>query len=139
MIEQSVDLALAPPEAFALFTERISEWWPADRRHTSDPASTLHLLASGRFFERASDGREVELGRVTAWEPPQRILLDFFIATGPDHPTEAEIRFEPIPTGTRVVVRHRPKAASRHLWDQRAPRYARSWEAVLAALAQCAV
>lgn len=139
MIEQSVDLALAPPEAFALFTERISEWWPADRRHTSDPASTLHLLASGRFYERAADGREVELGRVTAWEPPHRILLDFFIATGPDHPTEAEIRFEAIPTGTRVVVRHRPKPESRHLWDQRAPRYARSWETVLAGLAQCAV
>jgi hypothetical protein len=84
MMVKSVILPLAPPAAFELFTQRISEWWPPDRRHTKDPTSEIFLLRSGRFYERARDGHEVELGCVRSWELPRRILLDFFIATGPD-------------------------------------------------------
>jgi hypothetical protein len=95
MMVKSVVLPLAPPVAFALFTQKIGHWWPADRRHTGDPASEIFLLQSGRFYERAGDGREVELGCVRFWEFPNRILLDFFIATGADKPTEVEITFPP--------------------------------------------
>ena len=87
------DAAAWPPAAFALFTEKIGEWWPPDRRHTEDPASEIFILESGRFYERARDGHEVELGCVRSWELPRRILLDFFIATGPENPTEVEITF----------------------------------------------
>jgi uncharacterized protein YndB with AHSA1/START domain len=137
LIVNSVLLQLNAQQAFQLFTSRISDWWPADRRHTKDPASTIVLLASGRFFERASDGLEVDLGKVTTWDEPHHIQLDFYIATGPDNPTEVEIRFEPEGTGTRVTVTHRPKPESAHLWDQRSPRYAASWQAVLDALVRC--
>jgi hypothetical protein len=139
MMVKSVVLPLAPPVAFALFTQKIGHWWPADRRHTGDPASEIFLLQSGRFYERAGDGREVELGYVRFWEFPNRILLDFFIATGPDKPTEVEITFTAQERGgTRVTVAHRPKPASVDLWAERAPRYERSWEVVLAALSQSA-
>jgi hypothetical protein len=77
MIVNSVLLQLSAQRAFQLFTSSISDWWPADRRHTKDPASTISLLASGRFFERAADGLEVDLGKVTTWDEPHRILLDF--------------------------------------------------------------
>ena len=36
MIRKSVLLPLGPDRAFALFTQRIGEWWPPERRHTSD-------------------------------------------------------------------------------------------------------
>ncbi len=134
MIVKSILLDLDLPAAFALFTDRISAWWPPERRHSGDPASAIFLLPSGRFYERASDGREVELGKVTAWDAPRRILLDFYIATGPDHPTEVEITFAPEANATRVTVTHRAKPASTHLWPERAPRYAASWQIVLAAL-----
>ncbi len=134
MITRSVLLSQPPDAAFKLFTDRISDWWPPDLRHTNDPASSLHLRADGRFFERAGDGREIELGRVLEWREPERIVLDFFIATGPANPTRAEIRFVPEGDGTRVTVIHTPKRESEHLWDDRAPRYARSWDIVLAAL-----
>ena len=76
MINKSVVLGCSPEEAFALFTERISEWWPADRRHTSDPESQLFLAKSGRFWERGRDGREVELGRASLGGPlPARVDL----------------------------------------------------------------
>jgi hypothetical protein len=138
MMVKSVVLPLAPVAAFELFTQKIGEWWPADLRHTQDPASEIFLLESGRFFERARDGREVELGHVRCWDLPNRIVLDFFIATGPEKPTEVEIAFAAQRGGTQVTVIHRPKPASAALWTERAPRYARSWDAVLAALSQAA-
>jgi hypothetical protein len=56
MMVKSVLLPLAPIAAFQLFTQKIGEWWPPDRRHTEDPASEIFLLESGRFFERAATG-----------------------------------------------------------------------------------
>jgi uncharacterized protein YndB with AHSA1/START domain len=134
MIVKSVTLQLAPTAAFELFTQRINDWWPADRRHTQDPSSKIFMLASGRFYERTPDGHEVDLGHVRRWEPPGRILLDFFIATGREQPTKVEITFTAQKDGTQVTVIHRPTATSENLWAERAPRYGRSWDAVLAAL-----
>ncbi len=138
MISHSVLLPLDIDAAFALFTVEISQWWPADRRHTNDPGSKLFLRADGRFFERAGDGREVELGKVTAWQPPRRIVLDFYVATDTEHPTEAVITFEPEAGRTRVTVTHSAKPESADLWGDRAPRYARSWEVVMTALVAAA-
>ena len=137
MIVKSVALPLAPEAAFDLFTADIGLWWPEGRRHTGDPASEIFLLASGRFFERARDGREVELGRVTGWDRPNRIRLDFFIATGPDRPTAVEIAFAAHGGGALVTVAHGPTPASAALWAERAPRYGQAWDAALAALARC--
>ena len=108
MMFKSVHLPLAPAAAFDLVTRRIDEWWPPERRHANDPGSQIFLLASGRFYERARDGREVELGYVRSWDAPRRIVLDFFIATGPERPTEVEIAFEARGAGTEVTVVHRP-------------------------------
>lgn len=134
MIAKHVVLPLPLDAAFRLFTERIGEWWPPERRHTGDPRSAIFLEATGRFAERAGDGREVPLGRVRAWEPPVRLVLDWFPGTDPEHPTEVVITFAAHDDGTRVEVLHRPTAASRDLFDARAPRYGASWDLVLAAL-----
>jgi uncharacterized protein YndB with AHSA1/START domain len=138
MMVKSVVLPLAPGAAFKLFTQKAGDWWPTERRHTGDPQSDIFILEDGRFYERARDGEEVELGRVRSWEFPRRIVIDFFIATGPERPTEVEITFVAEAGGTRVVVSHRAKPASEALWTERAPRYAQSWDIVLAALARAA-
>lgn len=134
MIERSTYLRCAPAQAFRLFTERASDWWPPALRHTPDPRSEIRMLATGRFWERATDGREVELGRVTAWEPPQRVALDFYPGTGPLRPTEVVVRFTAEGGGTRIVVEHRPKPGSTELWATGAPRFEDAWSLVLAAL-----
>jgi hypothetical protein len=138
MIVKSVVLPLSSAAAFQLFTQKISAWWPADRRHSQASASEIFLLESGRFYERARDGREVELGHVRSWDFPNRILLDFFIATSPEQPTEVEITFAALGQGTQVTVMLGPKPSSEALWTQRAPRYEQSWDAVLAALCRAA-
>lgn len=134
MIEKHVILPCGVEEAFALFTRRIGEWWPPERRHTKDPASLIVLSADGPFFERASNGHEVPLGRVLEWDAPVRIVLDWYPGTDPEHPTRVEVRFSPEGAGTRVEVQHGPTAASADLFPLRAPRYDASWDLVLRAL-----
>ena len=138
MIGKSAFLTCSPTRAFELFTERASDWWPEAVRHTPDPRSEIRMLASGRFWERARDGHEVELGRVLVWEPAERLVLDFYPGTDALHPTEVVVKFAQEAEGTRVVVEHRPKAESAALWAAGAPRFERNWGIVLPALQEAA-
>jgi len=134
MIVKSVVLRCGPERAFALFTEQAGQWWPADRRHTGDAASAIRIEASGRFFERASDGTEVELGVVHSFEPASRLMLDWYPGTGRENPTRVEVSFDAVEAGTRVTVTHGPGSATSDLFARNAPGYGRSWDLVLAAL-----
>ena len=134
MIVKSVLLPLDRAAAFRLFTERISAWWPPERRHTKDAESTIVLSAEEGFFERARTGERVALGAIRAWEPPERIVLDWYPGTDREHPTSVEVRFVAEPGATRVEVRHGPGAKSTDLFPIRAPRYEASWDLVLAAV-----
>jgi uncharacterized protein YndB with AHSA1/START domain len=136
VIDKSVLLPCDPARAFALFTGEISTWWPPERRHTDDPSSRITLDAAGAFFEEAADGTTVPLGRVRAWEPPERLLLDFYPGTDPERPTEVEVAFEREGAGTRVRIRHRATAASAGIFDARAPGFVRAWDLVLPALSE---
>jgi uncharacterized protein YndB with AHSA1/START domain len=136
MIAKTLTLPISCEAAFDLFTRRIDDWWPPDRRHLPAPSSLIALEPSGRFFERAPDGREFDLGRVREFDPPLRLVLDFFVATGADRPTEVEIRFAAVDGGSRISIAHRPTPASAEIWPTQAERYAQSWQAVLEALAR---
>jgi uncharacterized protein YndB with AHSA1/START domain len=138
MIEKTVLLACPPERAFVLFTEHASSWWPEDRRHTPDPRSAIRMVPEGRFWESARDGREVELGKVRVWEPPHRLVLDFFVGTDALHPTEVTVTFAGEADRTRVVVRHGPGPESEALFRQRAPAYERSWALLLDGLEKIA-
>ena len=136
MIRKSVVLRCPPERAFVLFTEQASLWWPAERRHTNDAASEIRMEATGRFFERSSDGTEVELGVVQSFEPASRLLIDWFPGTGAANPTQVEVTFENVDGGTRVTIHHGPGRAGMDLYNRNAPRYDQSWGIVLDAFAQ---
>jgi uncharacterized protein YndB with AHSA1/START domain len=135
MIIKSVVLRCSPERAFALFTEHAGLWWPPECRHTRDASSEIRLEASGRFFERARDGTEGELGVVRAFEPASRLMLDWYPGTGRENPTQVEVKFEAIATGTRITIIHGPGVAGIDRFDRNAPIYGRAWDRVLAALA----
>jgi uncharacterized protein YndB with AHSA1/START domain len=139
MIRKSIVLPCDSASAFRLFTARISDWWPIERRHTGDPESTIVLSEAGPFFERDRAGREVPLGAVLSWEPPTRLLLDWYPGTDPLHPTRVEISFSPAGESTRVDVFHTATPAGEPLFPTRAPRYEASWALVLGALARAAL
>ena len=134
MINKTAMLACQPERAFILFTEQAGLWWPTDRRHTKDPSSEIRIEAAGRFFERSGAGVEVELGVVLIFEPARRLLLNWYAGTGPANPTQVEITFEAVGTGTRVTVCHNAGLAGQEVFACNAPTYARSWESVLDSL-----
>ncbi len=117
-----------------LFTEHASQWWPVERRHTKDAASAIRIEPSGRFFERARDGTEAELGVVRQFVPASRLVLDWYPGTGRQNPTQVEVAFEAIEAGTRVTITHGPGSAPIELYTRSAPIYGPSWDLVLAAL-----
>ena len=94
MMVKSMTLPLAPIAAFDLFTQQDRRMVAGRPAPHPGPATARYSCsrAAGSTSGRR-DGREVELGVVRRWDPPNRILLDFFIATGPEKPTEVEIAF----------------------------------------------
>lgn len=113
-VERTVRVPLGPDQAFALFTERMSEWWP--REHSIGTSAIAEVVVEprtgGRWFERGTDGNECQWGRVARWEPPGELVLLWQIganwAFDPELETEVEISFNADTTGgTRVELRHR--------------------------------
>jgi uncharacterized protein YndB with AHSA1/START domain len=114
VVERAVSVPLAPEKAFALFTERMTDWWP--KEHSIGTSAIAQVVvephAGGRWFERGEDGNECQWGRVGRWEPPGQLVLLWQIGANwtfdPDLETEVEISFTPSATGgTRVELRHR--------------------------------
>lgn len=130
MIEKTVLLPCPPERAFLLLTTEAGGWWPSDRRHTKDPESFIVMEAGGRFYERATDGAEVELGVVRVFEPPRRLVLDWYPGTGPAEPTHVEILFVPEGAGTRVRLVHRAGPHSADSYANKAAAYEKSWALV---------
>jgi hypothetical protein len=100
-----------PPErAFALWTERISTWWPADHTASGEAGVTVVLEPGigGRLFERTPEGEEIPWGEVTLWDPPHRLGYLWHLRADRADATDVEIAFVAQPDGTtRVEVEHR--------------------------------
>lgn len=135
MIERAVVVATTPARAFDLWVSRVDLWWPPGHRVSGEAGGTLRIEpgVDGRFFERTPDGRELDYGRVVAWQPPTLLAYDFFLGGGRDAPTRVEVRFVAAGAGTRVEVRHLPGALPPDRFDATAPRYRASWDHVTAA------
>ena len=103
----------APPErAFAAFVGEIGAWWRPNGLFQTTPRAPGVLAfepgEGGRLTETLANGKVVEIGRITAWEPPTRLVFSWRQANfPPDLHTEVEVRFEPVGEETRVSVEHR--------------------------------
>ncbi len=111
----TVHVAIAPDDAFEVFTQEIDLWWKQGPRYriAGRRRGTLCFEAGpgGRLFETfelSSGPRTIEVGRITAWEPPARFSFEWRgVNFKPQEKTFVEVAFEPAPNGTRVTVRHR--------------------------------
>lgn len=100
--------------AFRVFSEEIDAWWRHGLRYRlGRQRSVVHLepRLGGRLFESfdSASGRQVfETGRVTVWQPPARLVLEWrAVNFAPSERTEVDVQFQPSPSGTLVTVRHR--------------------------------
>ncbi len=108
-LELSVTVRCPVPHAFAVWTERIDRWWPADHTVTGDPAAEIVLepRLGGRIFERSVDGTEHVWGEITCWDPPHRLGYLWHLHRDRVDATEVEIRFLPDGGATTVEITHR--------------------------------
>ena len=108
----AIRVRASPERAFAVFVHEISAWWrpsPLFRLTPRDPGElSFEPGDGGRLIETLPNGKVFEIGRIRAWEPPERLVFGFRQATfTPEQDTEVEARFEPVGDGeTRVTITH---------------------------------
>jgi uncharacterized protein YndB with AHSA1/START domain len=111
----SVFVAVAPDVAFDVFTREIDRWWKQGPkfRIAGKRRGTLYFepALGGRLYESfdlSTGPRTFEVGRVTAWDPPAYLELEWRgVNFKPDEKTTVEVRFQPQRDGTLVTVKHR--------------------------------
>lgn len=111
-VTTTIEVAVDPATAFAIFTEEIDRWWRpgAINWNHSERAIGVRIEpgVGGRWLELeagADDG--FECGRITVWEPGSRLVFGYRDAGHTIDGTEVEVRFEPVDGGTRVTLEHR--------------------------------
>lgn len=135
-----------PERAFAVFTGEIGAWWRPNGLFQTTPRAPGRLaFEDGRLTETLANGKVFEIGKVLAWEPPEKLVFSWRQANfPPDLHTEVEVRFEGVGDETRVSVEHRgfhqvPGAsAARHGFPDHAllARLADFWRAQIRAVGE---
>src|SRR5947208_1045145 len=101
----------APARAFAAFVEEIGDWWRPSLMFQTKPwpgRLAFQPGEGGRLIETRAGGKVFEIGRISAWEPPRRLVFSWRQANFPtDLHTEVEVLFEGVGGETRVSVEHR--------------------------------
>jgi hypothetical protein len=112
-VTASVEVALDPSAAFAVFTQEIGRWWRPGPINWYDSARAIDIRfepgVGGRWLEiYDQSGTDVlEIGRITVWEPGERLVLLYRDGGYELDGTEVEVQFASIPGGTRVTIEHR--------------------------------
>ena len=103
-VRATVEVGLPAAEAFRVFTAEIGSWYVVDRHTVVDHLRTVDIRleprVGGRFLDvhDAATGEGVEMGRVTAWDPPRRLT---FVD---ERATETEVSFAPVADARTAVT-----------------------------------
>lgn len=114
-VRKTVTVDTTKEHAFSVFTDGFATWWPMDTHHIGpvDVATMgIEPFVGGRCYERGVDGSECQWGRVTVFEPPDRLVFGWQLnadwAYDPAMTSEVEVRFVAEgPHTTRVELEHR--------------------------------
>jgi uncharacterized protein YndB with AHSA1/START domain len=109
----TVEVPCDPKDAFTAFTEQIGAWWRRGTRYWNDPERGVSVRfephVGGRLIEvyDEASGEGFEIGRVTAWEPGERVAFTWRTADRAEAAsTDVDVRFAATAAGTRVTVEH---------------------------------
>ena len=130
-ITKEIRVDATPETAFAVFVERIGEWWPLGRYsiHGSDATVSFE---DDRIVERSPSGDESVWGEVLELEASARVRFTWHPGRADnDDPTEVEVTFASDGDGTLVTLVH--SGWERVSEERRASRvdYDNGWPGVL--------
>jgi uncharacterized protein YndB with AHSA1/START domain len=141
-LRKSITVACAPERAFEVFAGEVASWWPAHTHSIHGVKVTdvvIEQFEGGEMYEVADGGKREHWARVTAWEPPKRLVLAWHVNPDTPGPTEVEVTFTPEDGGTRVDLEHRNWEAAGDGAARMRDNYGTGWDVVLAAFAEKAV
>ncbi|WP_179379856.1 ArsR/SmtB family transcription factor [Jannaschia marina] len=129
-VEHALTTRLTPLEAWTLFCDDLSIWWPVARVSLSARAEgalpqvvLLDPVAGGALREVLYDGSEGTWAEVRTAQKPHAI--SFAWTLGLSAPAEVTVGFAPDPGGSRLTVSHHAGAAElSDLWDTVMERFA---------------
>jgi uncharacterized protein YndB with AHSA1/START domain len=107
-VTAEVVVPVSPTRAFELFTRDVDSWWRRGERYGGSDVlgHRFEPYVGGRFLELL-EGREGVLGRILAWDPPDRLAFSWRQGNwDPDEVTQVEVTFTPVEAGTRVLLKH---------------------------------
>jgi len=133
-----VEVRRTSADAFRLFTEQISAWWPMKTHSRAKDAAgevTVRVdfegRVGGRIYETLNTGEQREWGEVLEYEPGRRLLFSFQMGTPRDKAGEVEVRFEPLgPAQCRVTLTHSHWERMGDQAEVMRGRFANGWEGV---------
>ena len=115
-VRREITVAASQIHAFDVFTRQFNSWWPnAHHIGAVDMAEAIMEPRTGRrWYERGVDGSECEWGKVLAWDPPRRVMLEwrlsgeFKVEADCARCSEVDVTFAPLgPESTHVELVHR--------------------------------
>jgi uncharacterized protein YndB with AHSA1/START domain len=143
----SLRVKAAPREVFDAFVNEIAAWWRPNALFQLTPRGDGDLRfepgENGRLVTVLANGKEFEIGRITAWAPGEQLGFTWRQATfTPEQKTYVDVRFEAVGDETRVTVEHSgwdtipQEHVARHTFPLHVfqMRQAEHWRALLAAL-----
>ena len=133
-VRKTLSVNCSPERAFEVFTAEVGSWWPTKTHSIHKDGVTGVILEQhegGEMYELA-EGRREHWARVTAWEPPMRLVLAWHVNPDRAGPTEVEVTFTPEGAGTRVVLEHRNWEAAGEGAETMRDNYEGGWDVVLA-------
>jgi uncharacterized protein YndB with AHSA1/START domain len=105
-ITKEIHVDATPETAFAVFVDRIGEWWPLGRFSIYGAEATVEF-EDDRIVERSPSGDESVWGEVLEFEASARVRFTWHPGRPEDDdPTEVEVTFTSDDNGTLVTLVH---------------------------------
>ena len=113
-VVKTIDVKRSPADAYRLFTDEISAWWPVKKHSRARDAAgevtvrvDFETRVGGRIYETLNTGEQRDWGEVLALEPGRSLRFSFQMGRPKEKSGEVEVRFEPLGADKcRVTLTH---------------------------------
>jgi hypothetical protein len=98
-----------PDLAFAVFTERIGEWWPLHAFSVHGAGATVAFVDRGlgsAIVESSPGAADAVWGTVTRWDPPDSVAFTWHPGKEAEAASQVSVAFEPADGKTLVRLEH---------------------------------